>query len=185
MNDLDILASPLPADHIAHAYVDPTHLMEGLLDFVGNGLGRDEVVLALVPAPLRTRLGARLADAGFALGFLEKSGQLRFDDATTVVDTYVDGDAVEVGGLQAYLTALLEVARAGGRYQRVRVVAAMADMLWRKQLPAAVTLERAWNDLMNAERVSLLCPYTLDASGGVYGALPHAIHRVHSHTLRA
>ena len=73
-----------------------------------------------------------------------------------MIDGRPDRDA-----FREVLGAALDPVRAAG-HRTIRLYGEMVDLLWQRQLEAALQLEELWNELLVDERLSLLCVYRID-----------------------
>jgi signal transduction histidine kinase len=188
------LAAPVPhtdwgnlrtSDHFMQLYEEDAHLLDAVSRFTGMGLEAGEAVIVIATPPHREHLEAHLRAQGMDLVTLCEQGQyVPLDAAETLAQFMTNGYpdprrfADVVGGV---------IARAGGRYPRVRAFGEMVALLWAEgREDAALQLEKLWNNLVQTHPFPLFCAYPLSG----FASAAHAkklltICAEHSHVIPA
>ena len=176
----DLLAEPLARDHVVQLYRDERFLAEAVALFAGVGIGKaDAVILVATPSHVAA-IEKRLEAEGFDLDGLKRWGQLTvLDAAATLARFMVDGMPDETR-FKSLICDVIGQARQDGRYRRVRAYGEMVNLLWKNNLPAATRLEELWNDVIQAQSISLFCAYCLDREGEAQKHVPVDLRTLHS-----
>jgi MEDS: MEthanogen/methylotroph, DcmR Sensory domain len=155
------LFEALPGRHIAQLHNDPENLAQSAFEFLEGGLRRGNSVVAIATEANGERLKARLTEARFHLGALERSGQLRFVDAAELLaEVMVDGAPVRATFLTAVRT-ILDRAHIYGR--GTRVYQDLAGLLWQDGKPqAAIQIEDLLNEVGRTMPLALYCGYVMN-----------------------
>ncbi|HEV3469913.1 MAG TPA: ATP-binding protein [Pyrinomonadaceae bacterium] len=151
-------------EHFVQFYESDGFLLNSLSGFIGAGLGAGEACVVLAGRARRERLEERLRASGVDVARAAALGQyVSLDARETLALFTVDGEpeprrfAEVVGGV---------LARAGAGGRRVRVFGDMvAHLCDESRHPAAVRLERLWNDLLKTHPCSLFCAYPVSNFG--------------------
>jgi hypothetical protein len=148
------------SDHVIQLYDEDDHLLQAVSRFTGAGLEAGEAAVVIATQPHREDIEARLWAHGLDLTTAHAQGQyVPLDAAETLSQVMIDGwpDArrfVDVVGAV--------IARAEGRYPRVRVFGEMVALLWAEgNGDAALRLEELCNDLVKSHAFPLLCAYPM------------------------
>jgi PAS domain S-box-containing protein len=173
------------ADHMVLVYDEEAHLLDAVSRFAGTALAASEAVVVIATPSHRDHIDARLRAQGVDVTTARAQEQyVLLDAAETLAQFIVDGcpDAPRfidvVGGV---------IARAGGRYPRVRAFGEMVALLWAEgNLDAALRLEALWNDLATLHPFSLLCAYPLHGfTRAIHAQQLLTICTAHSHVIPA
>ena len=172
-------------DHCIQLYEEGAHLLDAVGRFTGAGLAVGEAAVVIATPPHRDYLEARLQAHGVDLVTMRQQGQyVPLDAAEALAQCMVNGSphprhfADVVGGV---------IARAGGRYPRVRAFGEMVALLWAEgNEDAALQLEKLWNDLVQRHAFPLLCAYPISGfSSAVHAKKLLKICAEHSHVIPA
>jgi len=178
------LAAPAPCDHLVQLYTSEPSLVGTLARFVEHGVRLDHGIVAITTAARWSAVAARLSAAGIDVAAAQSRGQLAvLDAADTLARLLVDG-APDRDAMRRAIVPAIQAARAAG-YTTVRAYGDMVDLLSRRgDLAAALRLEELWKELLDAQRIALLCAYAVDPlERGAYAAALPGIGRVHSHLM--
>jgi hypothetical protein len=175
----DLLAEPLPRDHVVQLYRDDRILVEAVALFAGAGIGKSEAVLLVAAADHIDAVERHLAAKGYDVQDLKAWGQLRTIDAASLLAQFMVDDLPDPTLFRAVLGERIDDVRAAG-YRKVRVYGEMVNLLWRLDPMAAGRLEELWNELIQARSISLFCAYEL---GPDAPALPRHLRAAHSHVI--
>ena len=179
-----LLATPAPCDHLVQLYTSDEALVSTVVRFMERGIAEGEGVIAITTAAHWKMVSERLAAAGIDVDALQAKRQLVVCDAhDTLMSFMVDG-MPDRNGMRAAVMSALDSTRGAG-YTRVRGFGEMVDILNRRgNLAAAIRLEELWNELLDAERIALLCAYAIDPfDRAEYKATLPSIGHVHSHLM--
>jgi len=175
--------TPQPCDHFVQLYTDERFLARGVAAFLGAGVAAGEgAVIIATPAHIDL-FRAALTESGVDVTDAVRRGRLLLADARECLAKFMIDGMPEARAFSALVTGILESVRARG-VVKLRLYGEMVDLLWRENLEATVRLEELWNETLAAERVSLLCAYSIDN----FDRYPHRrvlpqITRVHSHLI--
>jgi len=178
-----LLEAPGAGDHLVQLYTDEEFLFRAIARFVARGIARrDGVVMIATPEHVEgvvRRLTAGGVDLDAALG----RGQFVVLDAETSLSRLMVAGRPDRGRFLALTSEVVARVREAG-YPAVRLYGEMVDLLWQRDLPAAIQLEELWNEVLAAEGVSLLCAYGIDNFDrwAHRSAIP-AVSRCHSHLI--
>src|SRR5687767_3886641 len=179
-----LLAAPAPCDHLVQLYTSDEALTSTVVRFIEHGLAEGEGVIAIATAGHWTAIAERLAANGVDVAALHAKNQLIVRDAhDTLMSFMVDG-MPDRAAMRTAIRGTLVTARSAG-YTTVRAFGEMVDILNRRgNLAAAIRLEELWNEVLEAERIALLCAYAVDAfDRAEYKATLPSIGHVHSHLM--
>jgi hypothetical protein len=181
----DTLANPGERDHSVQLYSDLEFLTRVVSHYAGTGLARGEAVLLVVTPGHRQAFTRQLAGDGYDVERCRERGQLTILDAAETLSRFMVNGTPDAGRFMPLIGGVIDRARAGGRYPRVRAYGEMVNLLWEQgALPAALQLEALWNELGATRAFSLHCAYAMDnfALSTHCGAL-HGVHHAHSHLI--
>jgi hypothetical protein len=176
----DLLGQPLDRDHVVQLYRDERFLVDAVSLYAGSALSRGEsVVLVATPEHLDA-VERRLADGGCEPADLKQWGQLTVRNAADLLYGFMVDGRPDPLLFKALVGALLRYVAARGN--KVRVYGEMVNLLWRHDATAAAQLESLWNELIQAEGISLFCAYQLDDDPRG-SAFPSSLSHAHSHVI--
>jgi hypothetical protein len=178
------LASAAPRDHLVQLYTRDASLVASVARFVTHGLRAGDGVIAITTEAHGAAIVARLTDEGVDVNGALERDQLRLLDAEATLEALSVAGMPERARMDAVIRPVIARTRAAG-YASVRAFGEMVDLLYhRGRLSAAVRLEELWNELLETERIALLCAYGIDAlDRDVYRAALPSIGHVHSHLM--
>jgi hypothetical protein len=179
-----LLAAPAPRDHLVQLYTCDVALISSVARFFERGVAAGEGVVAISTAAHWRMIEARLNADDLDAAALQAKRQIVVRDAhDTLLSVMADG-MPDREGMRTAVIAALESARSAG-YPKVRAFGEMVDVLNRRgNLAAAIRLEELWNELLDAERIALLCAYAVDPfDRSQYKAALPSIGHAHSHLM--
>lgn len=179
-----VLATPAPCDHLVQLYTSDEALVSTVVRFMERGIAEGDGVIAITTAAHWQMVRERLGAAGIDVDSVQAKRQLVVCDAhDTLMSFMVDG-MPDRNAMRAAVMSALDSTRAAG-YTRVRGFGEMVDILNRRgNLAAAIRLEELWNEVLDAERIALLCAYAIDPfDRAEYKAVLPSIGHVHSHLM--
>jgi len=154
--------------HLVQFYDDERVLAKNVSDYLGEGLRRGETLVAIAMPGHREAFTRELEQQGLepakAKAILE--GRLLFLDAgETLAGFMVDGQP-HPERFENTVGALIRKLGARAGDAGLRAYGEMVDLLWNAgHSSAAMRLEELWNELLGANRFSLLCAYQIDVFG--------------------
>ena len=177
-----LLSDPHPNRHIVYPYNDELKAINAVFLFASSGLSKGESVILIMADSRCEPILQRLAGAGFDLQALRAAGQLECLSAEELIRTFMPGDRLDERLVSDTLDRLIVRAASNSPSGKVRVFGEMVSLfLAQNEVPAAESLEELWNRKIQMHSISLLCTYTLLASGFV--TLPLSLEQLHSHVL--
>ncbi len=178
-----VLGAPAEGQHVAQLYTQADFLVRAVTHFVVAGLRRGEAVLLVVRTTHHPAIVRHLEDAGFGLEGLSRRGQVTLLDAAQTLGALLVDGRPDRARFQAVIGGAVEASLAAG-YPRLRAFGEMVDILRPVSLTAALELEKLWNELLTARRISLLCGYSVDAfDPEAYRGLLQDVSAAHSHLV--
>ena len=175
-----ILGERPSGEHLAQLYSNETVLIESLRMFTTHGVSRGEAVLLVLTPSHRGLLLQHLKAEGVDVDGLRRTGQLLLLDAVELLASFTLDGMPDATLFRMRLGDIVASMRPSGSTRKVRVFGEMADLLWNSNQPAAIRLERLWNDLIEGSGLSLFCAYS---TSHVYNTFPEALRAPHSHLI--
>jgi hypothetical protein len=149
-------------DHTVQLYTDDAALGDVVARFVATGATRGEAAIVIATRLHVGLILQRLAAHGFDTTALVERGQLDVIDAAQCLAEFMVGAMPDPDAFSRVVTAALDRARGAG-FASVRLYGEMVDLLWQRNLPAAIRLEELWNEVLADRGACLLCAYRIDA----------------------
>jgi hypothetical protein len=179
-----LLAAPAPCDHLVQLYTSDEALVSTVSRFIEHGLTDGAAVIAITTAAHWTNIAERLVTAGVDVAALQRKSQLIVHDAHATLTGFMVDGMPDRTAMRAAIMGALDTVRSAG-YPKVRAFGEMVDILNRRgHLAAVIRLEELWNELLDAERIALLCAYAVDPfDRAEYKATLPSIGHVHSHLM--
>jgi DcmR-like sensory protein len=162
----DVLEAPDPGRHIVQFYRHPDAMGDAVSAWAAHSLHRGGGAVLIGTSDHLRLLRARLAHAGLDVATLESSGRLAALEAEGVMARFFVRDKPDPARFDLLARRLVASVRDSLADPRagIRAWGEMVDLLrQRDNVPAALRLERMWNDLIAAEDLRLLCSYSVDA----------------------
>jgi hypothetical protein len=180
-----LLESPGERDHTVQLYSDLGFLTNAVGYYAGSGLTRGDAVIFVATPEHRQAFSQRLTANGFDVERLQARGQLTILDAADTLSGFMVNGMPDAKRFIPLVGGVIEAARAGGRYPKVRAYGEMVNLLWQKgELPAALRLEELWNELATTHAFSLHCAYAMDTfDREMHCEALHGVHHAHSHLI--
>jgi hypothetical protein len=166
--------------HALQLYQDEGRLLDGLGEFVAEGLRADDAVVVIASTPRWKRLDDQLQRSGISAHERTLGGQLRFFGLHTLLGAAANG--------QRFNEAMHGVLALGSaRHARVRVFSEITDALWRAGERATVRrCEQHWQALLRVHDFQLLCACPIDSlEGDAYDGSLQALCAEHTHVRPA
>jgi hypothetical protein len=175
---------PEPRGHLMQAYTEDVFLVGVVADYVARGIvqGGGSVIIA---TPLHVKAFAdRLAAVGIDVPAAIEKSQLIVMDADRTLGRFMVAGVPDRSKFFSVITAALDQVRTAG-YRRIRAFGEMVDLLWGRDLEAAIRLEELWNEMLADRRLSLLCAYRIDLLDRRTRGVLHQVTLCHSRLLPA
>lgn len=166
----DIVAES--GEHAVHFYSHDIELAQALGSYLVGGIEEGAVALAIVTESHRRMLEAELVAAGLDPEECRGNGSLILLDAAATMSQFVDRGGVDPTGFRRVVGGAVRRAMNSGR--PVRAFGEMVALLWDAgDVPGAIELEKAWNELARELRFALICGYRSESvqGGGMAQAL--------------
>jgi len=179
----DRLAEPLAKEHFVQLYRDDRCLVEAVALFAGRGLGKGEAIILVATPEHGAAIEGRLRRDGFEVDDLQQWRQLTQIDAAELLSRFMVDGLPDRVLFKRVVGELIQAVKAAGGYERVRVYGEMVNLLWNDNLPAAVLLEQLWNELIDAQGISLFCGYCLPSTPEAERSFPSHLRALHSHLV--
>jgi hypothetical protein len=167
MNSLSaaMLADPEPSAHIAYLYANDSDLADAVALFASAGFSKREAAILIATSEHKYAIRERLAQDGFELSKLEKSGQLTFASATDLIATFIHNGTFDEHLFKSDFAALINTAlHNDARTNSVRIFGEMVDLLSTSQPELTLRLEQLGNELIAGHSLTVLCGYSLRRS---------------------
>jgi PAS domain S-box-containing protein len=158
-----------PYSHAVQFYEDEAALLEKLGEFAGSTLGAGGSCLVIGSAEHRRRLTDRLQAWNFDVAGVMAAGRLLSLDADEMLKRFMVATRPDPPLFAAAIEPLLARAKSALRRPDAPVAAfgEMVALLWQQaRYPAALQLEKLWNELIHRHAFSLLCAYPISCFMG-------------------
>jgi hypothetical protein len=171
--------------HTAQLYQDELDLADSLAHYTASGLAHGEGVVVIGTTRRWEALTARLRGRGVDTHGAVVRGQLRLFGAKVILASCTSHGVPDRLAFNEAIGGVLSVMRS--RYQQLRVVGELTDLLWRDgRREAAEAIERFWNELRAEQPFSLLCACPLDSlDGRAYEGELQSVCALHTHLVPA
>jgi len=180
-----VVADAAPCDHIVQLYQDQDFLSRAVCQFAGAGFANGEGIILVSTLTHWNAFRPRLEAEGVDVQAAQERGQLMVVDAEELLPRFMrDGmpDSVVFPGI---FGEVVGQARAGGRYEKVRVWGEMVDVLWeRGDVAASMNLEDLFDQLAKKVDISIFCSFLMDNfNGDVHAHMLPRLGTNHSHLI--
>lgn len=181
----DALTRPPRREHLVQFYGDERALIQNVSRYLQEGVDRGEWMIVVATPDHVRAFSERLRQAGIPVDDLTREGKLTVLDAEKTLSRFLAEGQPDWTLFNEVVGSFLRdtLARAAGA--GVRAYGEMVNLLWKDgKLGAATRLEGFWNRLLEQNRFSLFCAYTVDLLGSdtPSAALQEMI-STHSHLL--
>ena len=151
-----------PHMHAVQFYEDERFLHRAIANFFAEPLGSSDPVVMV--ARRRTFEGvAELLASGGDAPPVDAASRIVFVDAETALPEFMDGVTPNPVRLEQSFSRLFAEVRRGREDATIWLYGEMVDLLCREgNYAAAIRLEGLWNDRVGADRVAVLCGYSID-----------------------
>jgi len=179
-----LLAAPAACDHLVQLYTNDAALASTVARFIEHGLAAGEGVIGIMTDAHWTGIAERLTAGGVDVAAARTRRQLAVCDAPETLNRFMVAGMPDRMAMRSAILGVLDSVRDAG-YTKVRAFGEMVDILNRGgNLAAAIRLEDLWNELLDEQRIALLCAYAVDAlARDSYKSTLSSIGDVHSHLM--
>lgn len=179
-----LLAAPTARDHLVQLYTSDAALTSTVAKFIEHGLAAGEGVISIMTGAHWNEVAGRLTAAGVDVAAARARRQLAVCDAPATLKRFMVDGTPDRTAMRTTILGVLDPVREAG-YTKVRAFGEMVDILNRRgKLAAAIRLEELWNELLDEQRLALLCAYAVDAlDRESYKSTLPSIGHVHSHLM--
>lgn len=145
-------------DHVCQVYETEPAFLDSLTGFIGHGLWNGEAAVVIATDAHVTGLEARLRQTGLDLAHLRADDRfITLSPEMTLAQFMVDGWP-QADRFDATISQVM--ARARGKGRAVRGFGEMVALLWEQgQFAATVRLEHLWQQLVQRDKLQVLCSY--------------------------
>jgi hypothetical protein len=180
-----LLADAAPSDHIVQLYQDDDFLNYAVCHFAGSGLANGESVILFPTVTHWNAMRPRLEAEGVDVQAAQERGQLTVVDANELLPRFMRNAMPDSGVFRGVVGDVVAQARAGGRYQRVRLWGEMVGVLWeRGDVAASMNLEDLFDQLGKKREFSIFCSFLMDNfDGHVHEVMLPRLGTNHSHLI--
>jgi hypothetical protein len=152
--------------HLVQFYDDERVLAKNVSDYLGEGLRRGETLVVIATPGHRDAFTRELDRQGFEPARAMREGRLLLLDAGETLAGFMQDGQPHPRRFENTVGALIRKLRAQAGDAGLRAYGEMVDLLWNAgHSLAAMRLEQLWNELLGANRFSLLCAYQIDVFG--------------------
>jgi anti-sigma regulatory factor (Ser/Thr protein kinase) len=145
-------------EHVVQFYEDDAQLTRTVGEYLTTALGDGAVAIVIATETHRRLFAAELTAAGIDPAACSVDGTLVMLDAAATMAGFVDAGQVDTAGFREIVGSVVQRAVDSGR--PVRAYGEMVALLWEAgDVPAAIELETAWNDLARELPFALVCAY--------------------------
>lgn len=150
-----------PHVHAVQFYEDERFLQRAIARFLAGPLGGSDPLVMI--ARRRTFEGVvELLASGCDAPPVDAASRIVFVDAETALREFMDGVTPDPVAFEQSFSRLLAEVRRGREDASVWIFGEMVDVLCREgNHAAAIRLEGLWNDRVGADRVAVLCGYSI------------------------
>jgi PAS domain S-box-containing protein len=153
------------SEHFVQIYHSDDVLIESVGEYLAAGLTDHETCLVFATPDHRSALTEALGSRGVDVASAVVRERLMLLDAAEILSSFMRMGEPDPSAFFATVGAI--VARAAGNGRPIRAFGEMVALLWADGLqPAAVKLERLWNELAKDYTFSLYCAYPLHICEG-------------------
>ena len=153
----------MQTEHRAQFYVNDGYLCQAAAQFLAGGLRDGHPIVVITSSRRRDLIASQLGASGFDLAPLGASGQAAVCDASDVLAQFMTDGVPDRARFTTVVSSLLD--RCGTAPERAtHVYGDIGEALCRDgNASGAIQIEQLWNELSNARRFSLMCPYALSS----------------------
>jgi len=180
-----VVADAAPRDHIVQLYQDQEFLNRAVCRFAGAALANGEGIILVPTLTHWNAFRPRLEAEGVDVEAARERGQLTVVDADDFLPRFMRDAMPDSPVFLGLAAGVVEQARAGGRYPKVRWWGEMVNVLWeRGDVAASMHLEDLFDQLGHKHDVALFCSFLMDNfNGDVHAHMLPRLGTNHSHLI--
>ena len=180
-----VVADASPRDHIVQLYQDQEFLNRAVCRFAGAALANGEGIILVPTLTHWNAFRPRLEAEGVDVEAARERGQLTVVDADEFLPRFMRDAMPDSPVFLGLAAGVIEQARAGGRYPKVRWWGEMVNVLWeRGDVAASMHLEDLFDQLGHKHDVALFCSFLMDNfDGDVHARMLPRLGTNHSHLI--
>lgn len=180
-----VVTGASPPDHIVQLYQDQGFLNRAVCRFAGAAVANGE---GIILAPTLTHWNAfrpHLEAEGVDVEAAQRREQLVVVDADELLPRFMRDGMPDAPVFLGLAGNVIEKARAGGRYEKVRWWGEMVNVLWeRGDFAASMALEDLFDQLGRKRDIALFCSFRMDNfDGAVHTYMLPRLGTNHSHLV--
>jgi hypothetical protein len=181
----ELLTNLAQDDHIVQLYRDPEFYGEAISLFACSGLRKGEGVIIVATKSNWEIIRPRIEENGFSIHQLKEQGQLTLLDADETLPRFMIGGMPDGDAFKMIASGVIERARAGGRYPKVRWWGEMVNVLWVEgNVAASIRLEELFHELAQLHTIAIFCSFLMDTfDTNIYAGPIQGVCRTHSHLI--
>ena len=158
-----LLADIAPTDHIVQLYQDDEFLSHAVSCFTGAGLANGDSIVLAPTLGHWNAIRPRLEAEGVNVQAAQRRGQLTVVDVYEFLPRIMRNAMPDAALFNGVVGDVVGQARAGGRYERVRIWGELVDVLWeRGDVAASMSLEDLFDQLGKKRELSTFCSFRMD-----------------------
>jgi hypothetical protein len=180
-----LLASAGPRDHIVQLYQDQEFLNRAVCRFAGGAIANGEGVILVPTAAHWEAFRPRLEAEGVDVKAAQGRGQLTVVDADELLPRFMSDAMPDAPVFLGLAANVIENARDGGRYPKVRWWGEMVNVLWEQgNVAASMSLEDQFDRLADHHQIAIFCSFVMDNfNGEVHSRMLPRLAQNHSHLI--
>jgi len=180
-----LVADAGPSEHIVQLYQDQGFLNRAVCRFAGAALANGEGIILVPTLTHWNAIRPRLDAAGVDVQAAQARGQLTVVDADGFLPRFMRNAMPDAPVFLGLAAGVIEQARAGGRYERVRWWGEMVGVLWEQgNAAASMALEDLFDQLGRKHDLALFCSFLMDNfDGQVHAQMLPRLGTNHSHLI--
>jgi hypothetical protein len=180
-----VVADASPGDHIVQLYQDQGFLNGAVCRYVGAGLANGESIILFSTLTHWNAFRRRLDAEGVDVRAAQGRGQLTVLDADELLSRFMRGAMPDSPTFNGVIGDIIEQARAGGSYRKLRAWGEMVNVLWeRGDVAGSMNLEDLFDQLNKIVNIVMFCSFLMDNfNGDVHEAMLPRLGMNHSHLI--
>jgi hypothetical protein len=180
-----LLASAGPRDHIVQLYQDQEFLNRAVCRFAAGAIANGEGVILVPTAAHWEAFRPRLEAEGVDVKAAQGRGQLTIVDADELLPRFMCDAMPDAPVFLGLAADVIQNARDGGRFPRVRWWGEMVNVLWEQgNVAGSMSLEDQFDRLADHHQIAIFCSFVMDNfNGEVHSRMLPRLAQNHSHLI--
>ena len=180
-----LLASAGPRDHIVQLYQDQAFLNRAVCRFAAGAIANGEGVILVPTAAHWEAFRPRLEAEGVDVKCAQNRGQLTVVDADELLPRFMRDAMPDAPVFLGLAADVINKARDGERYPKVRWWGEMVNILWEQgNVAASMGLEDQFHHLANHHEIAIFCSFVMDNfNSEVHSRMLPRLGTNHSHLI--